>query len=117
MSAYAIPVSIRKLFGILVALAVLLAPAATSAAMAFAPASHQMAMMEGGHCDMPMPGKSDHDKMGGKSCCIAMCMAVAIAPSAPRTEQPVTHIDASFPAPKSYHGLLSEIATPPPRLA
>ena len=117
MSAYAIPVSIRKLFGIFIALAVLFAPTVTSAGMAFAAVPHQMEMMQGGHCDMPMPAKSDHQKMAGKNCCIAMCMAVAIAPSAPRTEQPVAHIDASFPAPKSYHGLLSEIATPPPRLA
>ena len=116
MSAYGLPVSIRKLFGVLIALAVLLAPGVTGAAMAASP-DHQMQMMQAGHCNMPMSGKSDHDKMSGKSCCIAMCMAVAIAPSAPADVQPLRAQVTPFAIAKTYHGTVAEIATPPPRLA
>ena len=116
MSAYGPPVSIRKLFAILVALAVLLAPGVTGAAMAASP-DHQMHMMQTGHCNMPMSGKSDHDKMSGKNCCISMCMAVAIAPPAPADVQPLSAQITQFGLAKTYHGTLAEIATPPPRLA
>lgn len=116
MSAYRPPVSIRKLFAILIALAVLLAPGVSGAAMAAAQ-QHDMQMMEAGHCEAPPAKSADHDKMAGKSCCMAMCMAVAVAPSAPGAKQVVAHVQATFPAPKSYVGHLSEIATPPPRLA
>lgn len=116
MRSYARLMSIRRLFAILVALAVLFAPSVTSTAMASAP-DHQMQMMQAGHCEMPMSGKSGHDKMDGKNCCISMCMAVAINPSAPPAEHALAHVQATFPTPKSYLGHLTEIATPPPRLA
>ena len=104
---------IRKLFAILVALSVLFAPAVTGAAMA-AP-HHGMPMMAAGHCQAPPAKSGDHDKMSGMNCCISMCTAVAVAPSAPvQTTEPRQQI-AEFVAPKTYHGLLAEIATPPPR--
>ena len=106
--------SIRKLFTLLLALAVLVAPDVTSAAMAASP-HHDMAMMEAGHCQSPASGGAHHDKMDGKSCCIAMCMALAVAPSIPTEPMPPRQQLAGFMAPNAYHGLPAEIATPPPR--
>jgi len=114
MRSYAITVSIRKLFAILVALSVLFAPAVTGAAMAAAP-YHDMQMMEGGHCQAPPSKPADHDKMGGKNCCISMCTAVAVAPSAPAEAATLLEQVVQFVPPKAYRGLLAEIATPPPR--
>jgi len=109
-------VSIRRFFAILVALAVLAAPGVTSAALAAAP-HHDMAMMEGGHCQTP-PSQSDHhDKTAGKSCCIAMCMAVAITPATPLLEEHAQAAQNNFFVPTAHDGYLREIATPPPRSA
>ena|SRR5438477_2236478 len=114
MRSYAIFVSMQKLFAILVALSVLFASAVTGAAMAAAP-HHGMPMTEAGHCQAPPSKSADHDRMGGKNCCISMCTAVAVAPSAPaETTEPRQQI-TEFVPPKTYHGLLAEIATPPPR--
>ena len=106
--------SIRKLFTLLLALAVLVAPGVTSAAMAASP-HHDMAMMEAGHCQSPASGGAHHDKMDGKSCCIAMCMALAVAPSAPAEISPSRQQMVQFAPPQAYRGLPAEIATPPPR--
>ena len=114
MRSYGIIVSIQKLFAILVALSVLFAPGITGAAIA-APPNHDMQMMEGGHCQAPPSKSADHEKMGGKNCCISMCTAVAIAPSAPAETAEARQQIAQFVPPKTYHGLLAEIATPPPR--
>ena len=103
-----------KLFALVLALAVLLAPGVTSAAMAASP-YHDMALMEAGHCQMLPSSDGHHKKMDGKSCCIAMCMALAVAPSTPAEASPPRQQIAGFVAPKTYHGLLAEIATPPPR--
>jgi hypothetical protein len=107
------PVSIRRLFAILLALSVLIAPSVTSAAMAAAP-QHAMQMMEAGHCHMPT-APADHGNADGKSCCISMCMAVAVAPSAPAEVAPPRQQMAQFAPPAVYQGTLTEIATPPPR--
>jgi len=114
MRSYATVVSVRKLFAILIALSVLFAPAVTGAAMAAAP-HHDIQMMEGGHCQAPPSKSADHDKTGGKNCCIAMCTAVAVAPSAPDQGTEPRQQVAQFAPPKAYHGLPAEIATPPPR--
>lgn len=114
MKAYAVPVSIRKLFAIVLALAVLFAPGVTGAAMAAAP-HRDMAMMEAGHCQMPPSKSAHHDPADGKSCCISMCMALAVAPSAPAEALAPRQQLAEFALPKTYHGLHAEIATPPPR--
>ena len=115
-------VNIRKLFGILVALAVLFAPALTSAGAAYAAVpEHQMQMMDAGHCTSAPSGNhgksGTHDKSMTKSCCIAMCMALAVAPSAPVESRMPQRIVTVFPAPSFRLGLPAEIATPPPRLA
>ena len=108
----------RPVLGFIVMIAVLFASALTgSAAASAATMNHDMRMMESGHCAAPPSHHGDHDKSAGKNCCISMCMAVAVEPSAP-SEAVVLH-DAitTFSVLKEYHGLLAEIATPPPRLA
>jgi hypothetical protein len=114
MSALRIFALTDKVFGLLLALAVLVAPGVTGAAMAAGP-HHGMAMMEAGHCQAPASGTSHHDRMDGKSCCIAMCAAVAVAPSAPGETMPLRQQLVAFALPRTYHGLHTEIATPPPR--
>jgi hypothetical protein len=109
----------RFLLAILAAVAMLFAPLAVSSgsAMAMAPAAdHQAQMTDSGHCS-DQPAKSDHGKAADKSCCIAMCAAVAVAPSAfvephsfpqPVERSSLVQFDRSF---------LAELPTPPPRLA
>ena len=115
--------SIRTLFAMLVAVAVLFAPALTRAGEAFAAVpDHHAQMMTSGHCKMAPSdsddGKSsDRDKAGAKNCCISMCMAVAVSPSSPTQSALVHDAAATFPLTHQYHGCISEIATPPPRLA
>jgi hypothetical protein len=116
MSAYVLPVSIRKLFAILLALAVLFAPGAAGAALAAAP-HHDMQMMKAGHCQTPPSMPAGHEKMAGKSCCIAMCMALAVAPFAHAEARMPRQQVAGVTAPRAYHSLPSEIATPPPRIS
>ena len=108
------PACIRRLFAILIAVAVLFAPGVTGAAMAAAP-HHDMQMMEAGDCHSPPSNSVHHDRSDGKSCCIATCMALAVAPSAPAELLPARQQRVHFAAPKTYRGTLSEIATPPPR--
>lgn len=107
---------IRKLFAIFVALAVLLAPAISAVAMAAAP-HHEMEMVSAGHCQTPPSSSGHREKLDGKNCCIAMCMAVAVAPSAPTGAMPVRRQIAQFVTPRPYQGVRTEIATPPPRHA
>ena len=121
MSVYGHSVSIRKLFAILIAVSVMFAPTLARAAEANAPVpDHQMQMMEAGHCSSAPSstnGKSGtHDK-SMTSCCIAMCMALAVVPSAPIESRMLQRIVTVFPAPTFRIGLPAEIATPPPRLA
>lgn len=117
MRSYGALMSIRKLFGMLIALAVLFAPSVTYASMPAAMAhDHTMPMMEMGHCQMPPSKSADHSK-AEKNCCMAMCMAVAVAPVAPAEIAEPTHTVTYFAVPKSWHGYLGEIATPPPRIA
>ena|SRR6266540_683833 len=106
--------SIGKLFAILVALSVLIAPGVSGAAMAASP-HHKMQVMEAGHCEAPPASSGSRDKMAGKSCCISMCEAVAVEPSAPTAISLLRRHMAQFAIPRTYHGHLSEIATPPPR--
>jgi hypothetical protein len=107
-------VSSRKLFTLLLALAVLVAPGVTGAAMA-APQHPGPAMMEAGHCQEPASKANHHEQTDGKSCCIAMCMALAVAPLAPSEAAPPQQQVAQFALPAVYRGRLAEIATPPPR--
>jgi len=106
-------VSIRRLFAILLALAVLFAPAVTASASAAEP-SHDMRMRVG-HCQGLMPGSPD--KNAGKTCCISICMGVALSPLAPEAETSVQIASPVFAAPLSLTGQPTELPTPPPRLS
>ena len=114
-----VDVSIRKLFAIFIALAVLFAPAASTAAAAAMPGHDHMLMMDhSGRCQMPLGDQVGHRNKGdGKSCCVSMCMTVAVAPSVPGQVLPVRQQVAQFAFLRSSHGVPAEIATPPPRLA
>lgn len=117
MRAYPTPMGTRPILTFILTLAVLFASAFTGAAAASAAAmpGHDMQMMEMGHCSSPPA--SHEGKSMPKQCCLAMCMAVAIAPSAPDELLPVTKSAATFALPTSHKGFLGEIATPPPRVA
>lgn len=115
--------SIQRLFAILVAVAVLFAPALTRAGEAFAAVpDHHAQMMQSGHCKTAPSHSgdgdksSDHDK-AGMNCCISMCMAVAVTPPAPAAAMAMHAASSTFPVTHQYHGCIAEIATPPPRLA
>ena len=106
----------RSLFAFVIMIAVLFASAVTGTASASAATmNHDMQMMEMGHCSSP-PAKED-GKAPVKSCCIAMCVAGAIEPSAPARLGDLHHQTTYFAVPSSWHGFLGEIATPPPRVA
>ena len=116
MSAYSKLMSIRKLFAILVAVAVLFAPAFTGAGMATAAVpDHHAQMMEKGHCDTA--SGDEQEEPADMSCCGAMCMAVAVTPSGIPIAKPLI---GSVPV-ASLHvfqaGSPAELATPPPRAA
>jgi len=129
MRAYRPAMSIRKLLALVLAVAVLVAPALTRAGEAFAAVpGHQLQMMEGGHCTAAPsadrsgtatnPEKSSgHDQAAGKSCCMSMCMAVAIAPPAMEPAIMIHGPGPTFALAHQYHGRITEIATPPPRRA
>lgn len=108
---------VRRILSIFVALSVLFAPSFTRAGAAFAAApDHQARMMEAGPCKMPPANSADH-KAPAKSCCMAMCMAVAVTPEAPARGLGVKHAASYFAVPSYWHGFFGEIATPPPRTA
>ena len=106
--------STRPILAFVLTIAVLFASAFSGvAAVSAATPMHDMEMMEMGHCSSP---PSSHDGKGmTKQCCISMCMAVAIAPSAPDEMPTAARAVATFSLQKSPVGYLGEIATPPPR--
>lgn len=116
--AYAALVSLRLLFAILIAAAMLFAPLAShhGAAMAMAPADHHAQMMDSGHCG-EQPAKGDHNKAPDKSCCVAMCAAMAVVPSASFEPHSFT-VSVDRPTLEQFHhSFLAKLPTPPPRLA
>lgn len=116
MSAYRPSVSIQRLFAVLVALAVLLAPALTHAsAAAAAVADHHMQMMESGHCEAPPSDLGDEDQAPANSCCISACIGIAVTPAVPLNDNAVQPAPARFDLSTLHLSYLGEIATPPPR--
>ena len=110
--------NIQRLFAVLLAVAVLFAPAITRAGEARASVpEHSAQMMEAGHCQSPPSDTEEDDKAAEKSCCVAMCAGVAV--TAP------TAVGGSGPAPAPaisaidslHRNYLGEIATPPPKFA
>lgn len=116
MRAYPHPMSIKWFFAILVAAAVLFAPAFSRAGGAFAAVpNHHAQTMEASHCNAPPSEPGDHDKAPAKSCCIAMCTGIAIAPASPVKETQLVPKPAIASIPSLHLSYLGEIATPPPR--
>lgn len=112
------PMSVHKLFAILVALAVLFAPAFSRGGEASAAMpDHHAQMMKSGHCDSPSSDADGHDKAAEKSCCVSMCMGVAIAPSPAARGTNSTRAPAVSSIPTLHLAQLAEIATPPPKSA
>lgn len=110
--------SIRKLFGLMVALTVLFAPSVASAAeRGMTMADHQVQMMEMGHCESPPSSRGHQDRSAGHSCCISMCMGVAAAPAALAMEVLPQPSPANFKLSVLHLPQLVEIATPPPRFS
>ena len=107
----------RRLFLMLVGLAMALAPLgmAPMAAMAAAPASHHGAMASAGHCDeQGQPQKQERHHRADQGCCMAGCMAASLP--APGAEPLLPAASRQRPAPDRFRlGYLGEIATPPPR--
>ena len=110
--------SIRRLFAVLMAIAVLLGPVLThgSAAAAAIP-DHHAQMMASGHCEAPLSELPGEDTTGAMTCCIALCSAVPAAPPAPLSEAPLERAPLLSAVSTAHVSYLAEIATPPPRRA
>lgn len=107
---------LRPLFAILIAAAMLFVPFGMQGAMAAPPADHHSQMQAKGHCD-GQPARGQDHKSADKPCCAAMCMAIAIEPSA--SPEPIdfgrsVERPSLAERPDSY---LAELPTPPPRAA
>jgi hypothetical protein len=111
--------SLRPFFAILVGFAMLFAPLGmiSGSAMAKGPAAnHHAQIMESGHCDeQPATGKDG--KPDSKSCCIAMCAAIAVEPGGPAEPQVLVSSTERPSLAKFDHSFLAELPTPPPRPA
>lgn len=112
-------VSLRPLFAILIAIAMLFAPLAMPAgsAMAAMPADHSAQMMGKGHCG-EQPGKGQDDgQAADKNCCVAMCAPAVVAPSA-LVEPGIYDRTIDRAAPQRFgRSFLARLPTPPPRRA
>lgn len=107
--------TLRPIFAILIAFAMLFAPFAMQSAMA-ATSGHHGQAMAADHCgEQSAEGK--FDKSGAKPCCAAMCAAVTVAPPSPVESiafaKPLHH-PALVRASPSF---LAKLPTPPPRFA
>lgn len=109
-------VSLRPIFAMMIAFAMLFAPVAMpTGAMAMTPAGDHSQVMASEHCGDRSSDDKD-SKATGKSCCAAMCAAVAIAPGSP-VEPAIFARAVERPALEQFrHGILAKLPTPPPRL-
>lgn len=103
-----------KLFALMVAIAMLFAPAFMNVSMAQAsvPGDH-VQNSEKAHC-VPVsdPAQEQAPEM---ACCGAMCMAVAITPAAVPVATPLVN-DVPVASLRAFQaGAPAELATPPPR--
>jgi hypothetical protein len=111
-------VSLRPLFAVMIACAMLFAPLVmqSGSAMAAMPSDHQSQMIGKDHCE-GQPTNDRDSKSAEKPCCAAMCAAVAIAAGSP-VEPAVFARAVERPAVEQFrHGFLAKLPTPPPRLA
>lgn len=117
MRPYSILMGPRKLFAILIAMAVLIAPAFSRLGEASAALPDNHHMVQGGHCQSSEPMPNEHEQAPTKNCCLSMCMGVAVA--TPNGVQASNRAAAAATyAIRSLHlSYLGEIATPPPKFA
>ena len=116
--AHWVRVSLKPVFAILIAFAMLFSPFAmrSGSAMAAMPSNHHSQMVGKGHCgESPSTGKAD--KGHSKSCCVAMCTAIAVAPASPSQPLAFARVIARPAIETSPHNFLAKLATPPPRAA
>jgi len=107
------PMGSRTLLLLLVALMVFAAPMLTARAAHAAVPAQPLSMMDSGHCpSMPLNG---HHKAPAKSCCVAICAAVAITAIATLGEPAAIAVPGGLSVPRLDPGFLGDIATPPPR--
>ena len=106
----------QKLFALMAAIAMLVAPAFMSVSMAKAAgADHHAQMTQTGDC-APASGE-DQDQASEMACCGATCMAVAITHSAVPMATPL-HGKVQITRLQAFRtGTPAELATPPPRNA
>lgn len=119
MRAYQAPMSVRKLLAVLLAFAMLLAPAFSGAgeASAAVPDGHHAQMMESSHCQSAQSNSDEQEQAPEKSCCISLCMGLAVTPpSAVRGLAPAPAAAMSA-IPALHVPYLGELATPPPKFA
>jgi hypothetical protein len=108
----------QKFFAVMVAIAVLLAPAFTGTGRAQAAApDHHAQMTKMSHCE-PARGDQQQGEAHDMACCAAMCMAIAVTPTVVPLAAP---LQASGTAAERLVGFATgtpaELATPPPRAA
>ena len=114
MRAFAPYLSLRALFGIVVALAVTFAPAIGRGEALAAVPHHDMQMMEAGHCHSPASKHAAHHE-GDMSCCTAMWVAVTVPADGPAESPPVRAAPVSISLLALHRPFLGELSTPPPR--
>ena len=107
--------SFRRFLGLVIAVAMLLAPALTAGSAFAAAPDHHAQATEAGHCD---PATAEESKKSTlTSHCVAMCMTIAVAPALTTLAAPVQRSTNAAAIPCFPAGQLLEIATPPPRAA
>lgn len=115
MRILSLPATLRRLFAILTALAVLFAPVVARAGEVGQSAPHDAVEMgEAGECQTPPTSQTKHEKMAGNDCA-SMCVAAAIAPAAPVMAELAQAASATFAIPAFLAGSPGELATPPPK--
>lgn len=116
VEAHRVRVSLRPIFAILIAFAMLFSPFAmrTGSAMAAMSSDHHSQMMAKAHCG-EQPSSGTADKTHTKSCCVAMCSAIAVAPASPAEPLAFARAMERPAREQSPHGYLANLATPPPR--
>lgn len=112
------PVSVSKFFAMLIAAAMLFAPFAmqSGSAMAAMASDHHAQMQGAGHCD-GQSKSGEGSKSAEKPCCVAMCAAVTVAPTASAEPHSFSRTVERPALDQFERSFLAELPTPPPRLA
>src|SRR5438270_4436751 len=115
MRAFTPSLRFRALVGMVVALAVIFAPAIRRGEALAAVPNHDIQMMEAGHCHSPASKGAGHHHQGDMSCCTAMWVAVTAPVDRPAESPPVRATPASISLLVLHRPFLGELPTPPPR--